>query len=118
MRGRRFLRGSGMSRKSVEFSVQLPNGLLREIDELATVGKRSRNWVIKHAVVAYLQEQKAYFAAIEEGLAEADKGIFISGERVPEWLASWGTENELPLPEPDIFPEPTSRTRRRGARGL
>jgi predicted transcriptional regulator len=105
-----------MSKKSEEFSIRLPNKLLREIDEVAASSNRSRNWVIKQAVVAYLQEQQAYFAAIEEGLAEADKGIFISGEKVMEWLASWGTPNELPPPEPDIFPEPTSHVGRRNAR--
>ncbi|CAN7687505.1 hypothetical protein [Rhizobium sp. LjRoot254] len=43
--------------------------------------------------------------AIEAALAEADKGIFVSQEAVDRWMESWGTENELPMPEPDIFPE-------------
>lgn len=43
--------------------------------------------------------------AIDTALAEADKGIFVSQETVDRWMESWGTENELPMPEPDIFPD-------------
>ncbi|WP_413992194.1 hypothetical protein ACMDCR_08950 [Labrys okinawensis] len=42
--------------------------------------------------------------ALKIAVAEADKGIFISGEAVEAWVRSWDTENELPPPEPDIFP--------------
>jgi predicted transcriptional regulator len=51
-----------------------------------------------------MTDQEAYHAANDEALAEADKGIFVSGEAVIEWLESWGTDNVKPFPEPDIFP--------------
>lgn len=38
-------------------------------------------------------------------MIEAEKGIFISEEATTRWVESWGTDNELPPPEPDIFPE-------------
>jgi hypothetical protein len=63
-----------------------------------------------------MEKQRAYQAAIKEAVAEADKGVFISGERVSEWLRSWGTPNELPMPEPDIFPDSDVQKRRRKAR--
>ena len=40
---------------------------------------------------------------IREAMAEADKGIFVSEEKMTAWFLSWDTENELPLPEPDVF---------------
>ena len=90
------------------FSVRLPEELRREVDEFAKATKRSRSFVVKEAVAAFMQEQRAYYAAIDEALAEADNGVFISGEKVMEWLASWGAKNELPPPEPDIFLKPKS----------
>ena len=87
------------------FSVRLPEELRREVDEFAKATKRSRSFVVKEAVAAFMEEQRAYEAAIEEGEREADKGVFISGEAVKRWLLSWGTDNELPCPEPDIFPD-------------
>jgi len=47
--------------------------------------------------------------AVDAAIAEADKGIFVSQEAVDRWMESWGTENELPMP--DIFPEDDNLSR-------
>jgi predicted transcriptional regulator len=88
------------------FSVRLPEELRREVDEFAKATKRSRSFVVKEAIEAYIDDRRAYLEAIDEAIKEADKGVFISGEAVDRWLASWGTDNPLPMPEPDIFPDP------------
>lgn len=85
------------------FSVRLPDDLRREVDQLAKVTKRSRAYVVKEAVTAYMEEQRAYLAAIDEALGEAESGAFVSGEKVSEWLSSWGKPDEKPAPETDIF---------------
>ena len=38
--------------------------------------------------------------ATRQALAQADTGLFISGEAVKAWAASLGTDHPLPLPEP------------------
>ncbi len=35
---------------------------------------------------------------IDAGFADLDAGNGVDGERVKEWLMSWGTEHELPMP--------------------
>ncbi len=35
---------------------------------------------------------------IEAGFAEIDSGHFVDGEKVREWVKSWGKEQELPRP--------------------
>jgi predicted transcriptional regulator len=50
-------------------------------------------------------DREEYFAAIDERSRRRDKGVFISGEAIDAWLASWGTDKTLPMPEPDIFPQ-------------
>ena len=97
-----------MTESSTLVSIRLPDDLRQEVDEFARLSKRSRSFVVKEAVAAYMEEQRAYMAAIDEAIVEADKGIFISGEKISAWLNSWGTDNELPPPEPDIFPTPKS----------
>jgi predicted transcriptional regulator len=57
----------------------------------------------KNSQKLQITDQDAYLAAIDEALAEADKGVFFSGEAVIEWLESWGTDHVKPTPEPDIF---------------
>jgi predicted transcriptional regulator len=88
------------------FSVRLPEELRREVDEFAKATKRSRSFVVKEAIEAYIDDRRAYLEAIDEAIKEADKGVFISGDAVDRWLASWGTDNPLSMPEPDIFPDP------------
>lgn len=44
------------------------------------------------------EERAAFLAAVEEGIAEADAGLFVSFEKVAAWLESWGHEDELPPP--------------------
>ncbi len=45
-------------------------------------------------------------SAIRKAIVEADKGVFVSQEKIDAWVSSWGTNSELPPPEPDIFPDP------------
>ena len=53
----------------------------------------------------YLDIQEEEMKAIDVALEEAEKGYFVSQKAMHKWFDSWGTENELPSPEPDIFPE-------------
>jgi hypothetical protein len=55
---------------------------------------------------SFLRTSEAERRLLKERIAEADKGVFISAEAVHRWVESWGTENELPPPEPDIFLKP------------
>jgi hypothetical protein len=37
---------------------------------------------------------------VKEGIASADRGEFVPQDEMEEWLASWGTDHELPPDEP------------------
>ncbi len=39
------------------------------------------------------------FAAIEEGLRDADAGRVVPHEDVVAWVESWGRSDERPMPE-------------------
>lgn len=86
------------------FSVRLPDDLKNEVDAIAKLTKRSRSFIVNEAVAAYVEERRDYLKAIDEALAEADKGIFVSGKRAFEWIDSFATGNPGPVPEPDIVP--------------
>ncbi|MBT1158737.1 CopG family ribbon-helix-helix protein [Aminobacter anthyllidis] len=82
-----------------KFSISLPDDLRSEVDDYATLTRRSRAFIIKEAVAAYVGDQQAYLASVREAEREADEGNFVPGETVADWLASWGTDSELPAPE-------------------
>ena len=86
------------------FSVRLPPETKQELEEYARATKRSSAFIAKEAIEAHLAERRAYLAAIDEAIKEADEtGEFVSWEVTKRWMDSWGTNNELPPPEPDIF---------------
>lgn len=62
---------------------------------------------VSYIAAAAIEEKKARSEAkaqmIREALEEADKGVFISEEKMTAWFESLGTNQELPEPEPDVF---------------
>lgn len=94
---------------SSPFSLRLSPELKERLDAVAESEDRSASYVATKAIEAFLDARDARDAAIRAAFEEADKGIFVSQEAVHRWMDSWDTDNELPIPEPDIFPEDKRR---------
>ncbi len=90
---------------SETLTLRIPRQMKRQLEAYARATQRSSAFIVKEALEAHLEERRAYLAAIEQAEREADEGIFVSGEAVLKWMRSWGTDNELPVPESDIFPD-------------
>lgn len=65
---------------------------------------RSVGYMVSQTMEQRKQASEARDQMIRDAMAEADKGVFVSEEKMNAWVMSWDTENELPPPEPDIFP--------------
>jgi predicted transcriptional regulator len=91
------------------FSLRLDPVLKKRLEKEAKKTKRTAGFIANYAIRSYFEGLDQFEKEMDEAVKEADKGVFISGEAMHAWMASWGTENELPPPEPDIFPEPKSR---------
>ena len=50
-----------------------------------------------------LKDRQARRQSIQDAVAEAEKGEFISEKAMTAWFLSLGTETELPEPQPDVF---------------
>lgn len=88
---------------SSPFSLRLSPELKERLDAVAESEDRSASYVATKAIEAFLDARDARDEAIREALAEADTGVFVSSEAVDCWMESWGTDHELPMPEPDVF---------------
>jgi predicted transcriptional regulator len=88
---------------AVPFSLRLEADLKEAIEKEARLEDRSASYVIQKATREYVERKEQFRAMVAELEAEEDKGEFISSEKMRSWVASWGTGNELPSPEPDIF---------------
>lgn len=85
------------------FSVRLPDDLKAEVEKIAEATNRSRAYIVKEAVEAYVADHRAYLAALDEAISEADKGVFVSGNAALAWLEELKTNPQTPAPTPDVF---------------
>lgn len=90
---------------TVPFSMRLDEDVKTRLEKQAAREERSAGYLAQLAIQNLLEEREYFYEQMDLAIAEADKGVFISGEAMHRWIESWGTENELPPPEPDIFPE-------------
>jgi len=92
-----------MTSKAETFSLRLPAALKDQIDQLVRDTDASPASVIAAALASYGRENDR-LKALTSAMVSAETGILHSGEQVFGWMRSWGSENELPSPEPDIRP--------------
>ncbi|CAN7651090.1 CopG family ribbon-helix-helix protein [Rhizobium sp. LjRoot254] len=92
-----------MASKAEMHSVSIPSGLKASLERLAESRNVNEAELVSEALTRYIDEEMDYSGAIDEALKESEEGVFVSGDKVIEWMKSWGTENELPMLEPDII---------------
>lgn len=82
--------------------VDISEKVMSRLSSSARASRRDESELVEEAIAEYLDRQDMELAAVEQGmLAAADSGV-ISHQAMKAWLLSWGTDNELPPPEPDI----------------
>jgi len=84
---------------STTFTVRVDSGVKRRLEKLAKSTGRSRSFIAAEAIDAYLDVNEWQVAGIKGAIESMDRGEGIPHERVKEWIASWGTKNELPVPK-------------------
>jgi predicted transcriptional regulator len=90
---------------STTFSMRMDADVKRRLEEQAALEDRSAAYVANRAIEDFLAREDSMQTSIRAAIAEADKGVFISGEAVERWMERWADGHEEPFPEADIFPE-------------
>jgi predicted transcriptional regulator len=86
------------------FSVRLASETKAKLEKWAEKQDRPVSFLVQRALESYIEDLEQFDRSMLEAEAELDKGVFTSWEKVKTWMESWDTDNELPMPEPDIFP--------------
>ena len=84
-------------------SVKLDPDIRARIEHLAEIRRRSTHWIMREAIQQYIEREEKR-EAMRRDLIRAWEdyqatGLHATAEEVEEWVAGWGTENELPAPE-------------------
>ena len=84
-------------------TINLDNDLMLRLQQQAEAQGMPLERLVTEALQRLIRAQEEKQRIIDEALAEAEKGRFISAEAMHRWMASWGTDDELPPPEPDVI---------------
>lgn len=84
-------------------SLELDDDLKERVEQLASVRRRSADWVMRQAIEQYVEREEKREALQQDTLGAWEEfrasGLHATAEEVERWLASWGSEKELPPPE-------------------
>lgn len=79
-------------------TAHVPLPLADKVDQLAARLDRSRGWVVKQALSAWVAQEEERSRLTIEGRADVEAGLLIDHQAVQAWADSLGTEQELPAP--------------------
>lgn len=79
-------------------TAHVPLALAEKVDQLAARLERSRGWVVKQALAAWVEQEEERIRLTREALAEVDTGRVVDHQAVQNWAASLDSEQPLPVP--------------------
>jgi predicted transcriptional regulator len=88
---------------SLRFTMRLDPELKDWLETEAKRKDRSAAYVAKQAIQDLKNKTEAKAQMIREAVTQADKGVFISEDKMTAWFESLGTDHELPEPQADIL---------------
>lgn len=80
------------------FTAHVPLPLAEKVDQLAVRLERSRGWIMKQALSAWIDQEDERSRLTREALADVDTGHVIEHQAVQAWADSLSTDTPLPVP--------------------
>lgn len=85
-----------MDTKVLTAHVPLP--LAEKVDQMASRLERSRGWIVKQALSAWIEQEEERRRLTLEALADVDTGRVIDHQAVQAWADSLESDDPLPAP--------------------
>jgi predicted transcriptional regulator len=79
-------------------TAHVPLPLADRIDQMAARLERSRGWIMKQALSAWIDQEEERSRLTRDALADVDAGRVIDHQAVQAWADSLGTDELLPIP--------------------
>ena len=79
-------------------TAHVPLPLAEKVDQMAARLERSRGWIMKQALSAWIEQEEERNRLTREALADVDCGQVIDHQAVQAWAESLGTDEPLPVP--------------------
>ena len=79
-------------------TAHVPLPLAEKVDQIAARIERSRGWIVKQALSAWIEQEEERRQLTLEALLDVDAGRLIDHQSVQAWAASLGTDTPLEVP--------------------
>lgn len=79
-------------------TAHVPLPLAERVDQLALRLDRSRGWIVKQALTAWVDQEEEHSRLTREAMADVDAGRVVDHAAVQAWAASLGTLKPKPVP--------------------
>ena len=80
-------------------TAHVPIPLAEKVDQIAARLERSRGWIMKQALSAWIEQEEDRARLTREALADVDAGYVIDHQAVQAWADSLGSDEPLPVPQ-------------------
>lgn len=81
-------------------TAHIPLPLAEKVDQLAAQLERSRGWIMKQALAAWVDQEEQRTLLTREALDDVDSGALVDHAAMLAWSASLSKGAALPLPLP------------------
>jgi predicted transcriptional regulator len=79
-------------------TAHVPKELAAQVDAIAARRDRSRGWIMKQALSAWVELEEQRYRLTLEALADVDAKRTVDHDDVEKWVDSLGSEQPLPKP--------------------
>ena len=79
-------------------TAHVPISLAEKVDQFAVRLERSRGWIVKQALSAWIDREEEHSHLTKKALADVDAGHIIDHQAVQAWADSLGTDTPLQVP--------------------
>jgi predicted transcriptional regulator len=79
-------------------TAHVPLPLAEKVDLIAARIERSRGWIVKQALSAWIEQEEERRQLTLEALLDVDAGRLIDHQSVQAWAASLGTDTPIEVP--------------------
>ena len=83
-------------------TIKIDEDIKARVKSLADIRQRTSHWLMREAIIQYVDREEKREAFRQDTLKAWEEyrttGLHATADAVEAWLASWGTDNELPAP--------------------
>lgn len=87
-----------MAAETKVLTAHVPLGLAEKVEAMASRLERSRGWVMKQALAAWVDQEEERHQMTLEALDDVDAARVIDHQAIQAWADSLGTNTPLPSP--------------------